>query len=438
MSARIIEIPPKSHLCSLNGLKVVDSWTPDSSQEQETKSKSTSFEDLGVKIDTENLSDDQEEQAKTLLSKWSNIFSKGPTDLGKADIVKHEINLTDDKPFKDPYRRIPPGLYEEVRLHLKEMLEAGAIRESQSQFSSNVVLVRKKDGLLRFCIDFRKLNSRTIKDAYTLPRINDTIDTLLGAKFFSKLDLRSGYWQVEMKEEDKYKTAFSVGNLGFYECNRMAFGLTNAPATFQSLMERTMGEMNLRECLIFLVDILIFSENFEDHLKRLEAVFSRLKQQGLKLKPSKCEFFKTSVKYLGHVVSENGVQTDPDKINALASWPEPNNVKELRSFLGFTGYYRRFIRDYYKIVKPLNDLLVGHCMHNSPDQKKKKKKVSVPWQWGDAQQIAFNTIKDKLSSPPILAYAVFPSLLFYILMPVLKDLVLVRSTTLHISWSFFV
>ena len=152
-------------------------------------------------------------------------------------------------------------------------------------------------------------------------------------------------------------------------------------------------------------DILIFSENFEDHLERLETVFSRLKQQGLKLKPSKCEFFKTSVKYLGHVVSENGVQTDPDKINALASWPEPNNIKELRSFLRFTGYYRRFIRDYSKIVKPLNDLLAGHCTHKSPDQKKKK--VSVPWQWGDVQQNAFNTIKDKLSSPPILAYANF-------------------------------
>ena len=364
---------------------------------------------------------------KFFLSKWSNIFSKGPTDLGKADIVKHEINLTDDKPFKDPYRRIPPGLYEEVRLHLKEMLEAGAIRESQSPFSSNVVLVRKKDGSLWFCIDFRKLNSRTIKDAYTLPRIDDTIDTLLGAKFFSKLDLHSGYWQVEMKEEDKYKTASSVGNLGFYECNRMAIGLTNAPATFQRLMECTMGEMNLRECLIFLDDILIFSENFEDHLERLEAVFSRLKQQGLKLKPSKCEFFKTSVKYLGRVVSENGVQIDTYKINALASWPEPNNVKEISSLLGFTGYYRRFIRDYSKIVKPLNDLLVGHCTHKSLDQKKKKKKkkkVSVPWQWGDAQKIAFNTIKDKLSSPPILAYVYYPSLLFYILLPVLKDLVL--------------
>ena len=199
-----------------------------------------------------------------------------------------------------------------------------------------------------------------------MPRIDDTIDTHLGAKFFSNLDLRSGYWQFEIKEEDRYKTAFSVGSLGFYECNRMAFGLTSAPATFQKLMERTMGELNSRECLIFLDDILIFSDNFENHLERLEAVFSRLKQHGLKLKPSKCELFKTSINYLGDVVSENSVKTDPDKIEALASCPEPNNVKELRSFLGFTGYYRRFIKINGKIVKALNDLLVGHCTHKSP------------------------------------------------------------------------
>lgn len=248
-----------------------------------------------------------------MINKWSDVFSTGPTDLGRTNLVKHDIKLTDDTPFKDPYRRIPPAMYEEVRLHLKEMLEADAIRPSQSPYSSNVVLVRKKDGSLRFCIDFRKLNSRTVRDAYTLPRIDDTIDTLIGAKYFSKLDLRSGYWQVEIEEDSKHKTAFTVGNMGFYECNRMAFGLTNAPATFQRLMERCMGELNLKECLIFLDDILIFSETFEEHLERLEAVFSRLKQHGLKLKPSKCEFFKTSVTYLGHVVSQIGVQTDPDK-----------------------------------------------------------------------------------------------------------------------------
>ena len=255
------------------------------------------------------------------------------------------------------------------------MLEAGAIRPSQSPYSSNVVLVRKKDGSLRFCIDYRKLNSRTVKDAYTLSRIDDTIDTLIGAKYLSKLDLRSGYWQVEVKEEDKEKTAFTVGNLGFYECNRMAFGLTNAPATFQRLMERCLGDLNLKECWIFLDDILIFSETFEDHLSRLEALFSRHQQHGLKLKPSKCEIFKTSVRYLGHVVSQDGVETDPEKLQALRTWPVPDNIKALRSFLGFTGYYRRYIKDYAKIVKPLNDLLVGHPTHKPPSSKRKCRKT---------------------------------------------------------------
>ena len=284
------------------------------------------------------------------------------------------------------------------------MLDAGTIRPSQSPYSSNVVLVRKKDGGLRFCIDFRKLNNRTVRDAYTLPRIDDTIDTLLGAKYFSKLDLRSGYWQVEIKEEDRQATAFTVGNMGFYECNRMAFGLTNAPATFQRLMERCMGDLNLKECLIFLDDILIFSESFEEHLNRLEAVFSRLRQHGLKLKASKCEFFKDRVRYLGHVVSQSGVETDPDKISALTEWPIPDNVKALRSFLSFTGYYRRFIKDYAKIVKPLNDLLVGHPTHKVPNSKKRK---PIPWQWGEFQDRAFNTLTEKLASPPILAYADF-------------------------------
>ena len=186
------------------------------------------MEDLCIQINRDSLTPDQFHKAKNVLSKWSHIFSTGLTDLGRADIVKHEIKLTDNTPFKEPYRRIPPGLYGEVRQHLKEMLDAGAIRPSKSPYSSNVVLVRKKDGSLRFCIDFRTLNSHNIKDTYTLLRIDDTIDTLIGAKYFSKLDLRSGYWQVEM--EEKEKTAFTVGNMGFFECNRMAFGLTNAPS----------------------------------------------------------------------------------------------------------------------------------------------------------------------------------------------------------------
>ena len=255
--------------------------------------------------------------------------------------MEHEINLSGDAPFKDPYRRIPPAMFVEMRHHIKEMLDAGAVRESQSPFSSNSVLVRKKDNSLRFCIDFRKLNNRTVKDAYSLPRIEETIDSLSGAKYFSKLDFRSGYWQVGIKEADKHKTAFSVGPLCFFK-NTMAFGLTNVPATFQRLMERCMDELHLKECLIYLDNIIFFSKTFEEHLERLENVLKQLKRHGLKLKGSKCEFVKTKVQYLGHIVSDRGVQTDPDKISALKKWPIPSNIRDLRSFLGFAGYYRRF------------------------------------------------------------------------------------------------
>ncbi|KAK3085538.1 hypothetical protein FSP39_004895 [Pinctada imbricata] len=262
---------------SLSGgisVSVVDSWIPDPSKSSEPESKRSRdvLEELGVSFETTKLTEEQCEEAKSVLEKWSHIFSTGSTDLGNTSLVHHEINLTDNVPFKEPCRRIPPGLFEEVRQSLNEMLSIGAIRPSQSPYSSNVVLVRKKDGALRFCIDFRKLNSKTVKDAYSLPRINDSFDRLIGANYFTKLDLRWGYWQVNIREEDKAKTAFTVPGLGFYECNRMAFGLTNAPTTFQRLMERCMGELNLRDCLIFLDDILIFSDTFQGHLEKLETV----------------------------------------------------------------------------------------------------------------------------------------------------------------------
>ena len=276
----------------------------------------------------------------------------------------------------------------------------GAIRRSFSPWASAVVLVRKKDGGLRFCIDLCKLNNRTIKDGYSLPRIEDTLDCLHGAVWFSTLDLKSGYWQVELEEEAKPLTAFTMGPLGFWECEHMPFGLTNALATFQRLMEYCHGELHLNWCIIYLDDIIVFSQTPEEHVHRLRAVFNKLKAASLKLKPSKCDFFKIEIKYLGHVASKEGVSTDPDKIKFVTEWPQPTTVTEVRSFLGFVSYYRRFIPNFSKIVKPLNKLL--HNLEGTPSQKKEFKV-----HWGPEQQEAFETLQRLCTESPILAYTDF-------------------------------
>ena len=239
------------------------------------------------------------------------------------------------------------------------MLKIGAIQKSNSPWASAVVLVRKKDGSLRFCIDLRKLNSQTIKDAYGLPRIEETLDCLGGSIIFTSLDLKSGYWQVEMDEASKPLTAFTVGPLRFYECERMPFGLTNAPATFQRLMESCLGDLHLNWCIIYLDDVIVFSKTPKDHIERLRGVFHKLFLAGLKLKPRKCEFFKSKIAYLGHIVSAKGIETDPKKVEAVKNWTIPKTVTDVRSFLSFTNYYRRFIKDYTKVARPLNILISG-------------------------------------------------------------------------------
>ena len=287
---------------------------------------------------TTGWSQQQKDKARALLKEYSFLFAMESMDLGKTNLIKHHIELTNYTPIKDRYRRIPPHQYEEVRKHLKEMLDIGAIRCSNSPWASPVVLVRKKDGSLRFCIDLRKLNARTVKDAYSIPRIEDTLDSLNGACIFTSLDLKSGYWQVELDDESIPWSAFTVGPLGFYECIRMPFGLTNAPAMFQKLMESCLGDLHLNWCIIYLDDIIIFSKNPDDHITQLKGVFKKLAQAGLKLKPSKCEFFRPKLKYLGHIVSPQGIATDPTKIEAIKNWPVPRTVTDVRSFTGFTNY----------------------------------------------------------------------------------------------------
>ena len=215
---------------------------------------------------SESWTEEQKNGIKETFEEFHDIFALSPLELGRTSLVQHTIKVTDPKPFKERYRRIPPHQFEEVRNHLKEMENIGVIRRSNNPWASPVVLVKKKDGSLHFCIDLRKLNARTIKDAYSLPRIEESLDCLNGATIFTSLDLKSGYWQVELDDESIPLTAFTVGLLGFYECVRMPFGLTNAPATFQRLMESCLGEMHLNWCIIYLDDVIIFSSTPEEHI----------------------------------------------------------------------------------------------------------------------------------------------------------------------------
>ena len=226
-----------------------------------------------------------------------------------------------------------------------------------------------------------------------------TSDALNGALWFSKLDLWSGYWQVELAEEDKSKTAFSVGNVGFFECNRMSMGLSNAPATFQRLMETCMGDAHLTACLLFFDHILVFSKTLETHLERLDLVLEKLEQAGLKVRLDKTELLQHSMKFLGHVVSAEGVETDPDKIRCVQEWPIPKTMREVQSFLGFAGFYRGFIANFATVAHPLHDVTMGSA------KGKKGKKPRPKFFWGESQQNAFDKLKSLLISAPVLAYA---------------------------------
>lgn len=350
----------------------------------------------GLNLSTEELTASERQQLDELLMNNTDVFSAGPDDFGCTDTIVHDIPLIDSTPFRMPYRRISPTDFSEVKDHLKELQAAGIIVPSKSPFASPIVIVRKKDGKIRLCVDYRKLNTRTIRDAFPLPRIDESLDALRKAKYFTSLDLMSGYLQVQVAKEDQMKTAFTTP-MGLYEYTRMPFGLMNAPATFQRLMNTVFGDMNLSEILIYLDDVIVFSSTLQEHLKRLESVFTRLRQHGLKLKPSKCHILQKEVKYLGHVVSENGVSTDPEKVSAVRDWPVPRTKKDVRSFLGFTGYYRRFIRDYAKVANPLF-ALVGNKV-----QSGKRSVID----WTPQCQEAFNALKEVLVSAPVLAYPDF-------------------------------
>lgn len=343
----------------------------------------------------DGLDGDQQAQLEVLLRKWSHVFATHDEDFGRTAIITHQIPTGTAPPIRERYRPVPPNLYPELRSLLQGMLDSGVVRESSSPWAAPVVLARKKDGSWRFCVDYRKLNAVTHKDSFPLPRIEESLTSLSKSEWYSTLDLASGYWQVEVATEDQEKTAFTTP-FGLYQFDRMPFGLCNAPATFQRLMQRCLGAQVYDHLLIYLDDVIVYSPNFAAHLQHLEQVFARLDGHGLKLQPRKCHLFQKKVAYLGHIVSSQGVATDPDKAAVVRDWAPPITVKQVRSFLGFAGYYRRFIQGFSKIAAPLHQLLQGQA--NRP---------SASIHWTTDCQAAFDKLKQALLSAPILAYADF-------------------------------
>jgi len=337
-----------------------------------------------------DLDEQQKAKVRGLLIKHSRAFAESKTDIGRTDIIKHQINTGTALPIKQALRRQPLAKRQAIHAEIQRMKQQDLIEPSSSPWASPVVLVKKKDGSWRFCIDYRKLNDVTIKDSYPLPRIDDSLDALRGGsgrRWFSTMDLASGYWQVAMDAQSADRTAF-VSAEGLFQFKVMPFGLTNAPATFERLMETILAGLHWKTCLIYLDDIIVFADSFEQQLQRLDEVISRLSEAGLKLSPRKCHFFQSSVKFLGHIVSSEGIATDPDKTKVVTNWPTPSNVQQVRSFLGTCSYYRRFIDQFADIASPLHKLTLKQAS----------------FVWTDDCDTAFRKLKRAITNTPVLSY----------------------------------
>ena len=342
-----------------------------------------------LSFELSHLQGAEKQTLNNVLKKHMSIFASKLIELGCTKVLKHKIQTTEMPKLRGAYR-IPVALQPIARQQVEEMLKYQIIRESHSAYRASIVMVKKKSGELRLCVDYRDLNAVTVKDRYPLPRIEDTLNLLHGAKLFSTLDLFSGYWQIEIAEEDIHKTAFTAES-GHFEYIRMPFGLCNAPSTFQRTMELIFKPLIGKCVMVYIDDIIVYSKTIEEHVEHLTLTFRLLQSNGLKVKIQKCRFAATEVEYLGHIVSEKGVKVDPKKIKSVHNYPAPKNADEVRSFLGLANYYRRFIDQFADKVHALTTLT----------------RSKVTWQWGQKEISAFNGIKECLCSAPTLAYPDF-------------------------------
>ena len=333
----------------------------------------------------QNLSEEQSDQLRRVLIEFQDVFAKHTYDLGNFNAIEHEINTGDAKPVKSKMRRTPLKFAGEEEAELQKMLDAGVIKPSVSDWASAPVLIRKRDGTVRYCLDFRALNAISTKDVYPLPLVEDCLDTLTGSQWFSKLDANCAYWQIGIREEDRKKTAF-ITKYGLFEHVKMPFGLCNAPATFSRAINLVLRGLNWKTVLAFLDDILVLGKDFQHHLSNLRETLSRFREYGLKLKPKKCEFFQRKTEFLGRIISHNTIEMAQTDIETILAWPRPKNSKEVERFMGLANYHRLFIKNFAKLASPLYELT-----------KKKK------FQWTERQELAFESLKKSLVNPPVLA-----------------------------------
>ncbi|CAH2014093.1 unnamed protein product [Acanthoscelides obtectus] len=345
---------------------------------------------------TEHMNSEEKDAITKLAREYSDIFHIDGNYLTFTSKIKHHIRTSDEIPIYTKSYRYPEIHRKEVQRQIQSMLDQKIIRESHSAWCSPIWIVPKKldasgKQKWRIVIDYRKLNEKTLGDRYPLPNITDLLDKLGRCQYFSTLDLASGFHQIEMAEDDIQKTAFNTEN-GHYEFTRMPFGLKNAPATFQRVMDNILRGIQNEKCLVYLDDIIIFSTSLQEHISRLREVFERLRQSNFKIQLDKSEFLRKEVSYLGHVVTADGVKPNPDKIKAITEFKIPKTKKQIKGFLGLLGYYRKFIKDFAKITKPLTIRL-------------KKDAIINP---NDADYIkCFELCKTLLTNDPILQYPDF-------------------------------
>jgi len=324
---------------------------------------------------------------EALFDSHQDVFAKSDTDLGRTNLVNVHIDTKGHPPIKLRPYRTPYLLRDKLAKKIEEMLRAGVIRPSTSPWAAPLVCVPKKDGSIRIVLDYRQLNAVTVKNSYPLPLIEEILTSFKGAKYFSALDLASGYWQLGINEEDKAKTAFSCNNNTLLEWQVLPQGLAVSPGYFQELMNKVLGGLNGKCTQAYLDDVLLYSPTLETHLEHLAEVLDRFRRAGLKLRLEKCQFLMSKVNYLGHVISDKGIEPNPEKVEAIRLLQAPTTVKGVRSFLGAIGYYRRFLGNFAEQAQVLTKLT----------------KKNARFKWDNEAQEAFDILKEQLMKAPILA-----------------------------------